>query len=121
MSRAHHNLVVWQQAIVLVKAVYALSERFPQSEIYGLTSQMRRAAISIPANIAEGVGRNGAKDRIQFFVITRGSLTELDTYIVLARELAYAQDTAVIDEIIDRVFGLIGGLINAERRKGAAG
>lgn len=119
MSRAHHKLVVWQQAIALVKAVYALSERFPQSEIYGLTSQMR-AAISIPANIAEGVGRNGAKDRIQFFVIARGSLTELDTYIVLARELAYAQDTAVIDEIIDRAFGLIGGLINAERRKSAA-
>lgn len=120
MARKHHDLVAWQQAIALVKTVYAVSERFPANEIYGLTSQMRRAAISVPANIAEGVGRNGAKDRIQFFVIARGSLTELDTYAVLAKELGYASDTHGLNQIIDQLFGLIGGLINAERRKGGS-
>ena len=73
----------------------------------------------MPANIAEGVGRNGARDRVQFLVIARGSLTELDTYIVLAKELGYASDTSEIEGIVDGVFGLIGGLINAEREKGA--
>ena len=119
MARKHYDLVVWQQAIVLVKAAYALSAGFPRSEIYGLTSQMRRSAVSVPANIAEGVGRSGNRDRIQFFVIARGSLTELDTYIVLAKELGYATDTSEIEEIVDRVFALIGGLINAERGKSA--
>ncbi|MCX7135662.1 MAG: four helix bundle protein [Proteobacteria bacterium] len=120
MARKHYDLVVWQQAILLVKAVYALSARFPQSEVYGLTSQIRRAAVSIPANIAEGVGRSGAKDRVQFFVIARGSLSELDTLIVLAKELGFASDTAEISGIVDRVFALIGGLINAERGKSAS-
>ena len=120
MARKHHNLVAWQQAIALVKAVYTLSGRFPRSETYGLISQMRRAAVSVPANLAEGVGRSGARDRIQFFVIARGSLTELDTYIVLAKELGYASDTSEIEGILDKVFGLVGGLINAERGKSAA-
>ena len=120
MARKHHDLIAWQQAIALVKNVYTLSGRFPQSEVYGLTSQMRRAAVSVPANIAEGVGRSGIKDRVQFFVIARGSLTELDTYIVLAKELGYASDTSEIEGIVDRVFALIGGLIKTERKKGTA-
>jgi four helix bundle protein len=120
MARKHHDPVAWQQAIALVKAVYAASERFPASEKYGLTSQMRRAAISVPANIAEGVGRSGAKDRIRFFVIARGSLTELDTYAVLAKEIGYTSDLYEPNKIIDQLFGPIGGLINAERRKGGS-
>lgn len=119
MARAHHNLVAWQQAIALVKAVYTLSEQFPPKEAYGLTSQMRRAAVSVPANIAEGVGRNGIRDRIQFLAIARGSLTELDTYAVLARELGYVSHTADLENAIDKVLALINGLMNAERRKGA--
>jgi four helix bundle protein len=118
MACKHHDPVAWRQAIALVKAVYAASERFPASENYGLTSRMRRAAISVPANIAEGVGRSGAKDRIQFFVIARGSLAELDTYAVLAKELGYASDLYELNKIIDQLFGLIGGLLNAGRRKG---
>ena len=120
MTRKHHNLAAWQQAIALVKGVYILSGRFPRDETYGLIAQMRRAAISVPANIAEGVGRSGAKDRIQFLVIARGSLTELETYIVLAKELGFATDTSAIEATVDDVFGLLGGLINAERGKSAA-
>jgi len=119
MSRQHHNLIAWQQAMALVKTVYEVSGKFPQSEVYGLVSQMRRAAVSAPANIAEGVGRIGSKDRIQFMAIARGSLTELDTYAVLARELGYVEDIGDLEHAIDNVLALVNGLINAERRKGA--
>jgi len=120
MKRKHHDLVVWQQGIALVKEVYRLSNRFPESEKFGLSSQMQRAAISVPANIAEGVGRNGSKERIQFLAIARGSLTELETHVIIARELGYSTDTQQLLELIDRVFALLNGLMNAERRKGAA-
>lgn len=120
MARAHHNLAAWQQAITLVKAVYTLSEQFPPKEAYGLTSQMRRAAVSVPANIAEGIGRSGTKDRVHFLAIARGSLTELDTYAVLVRELGYVSNTIELENAIDREFALLNGLMNAERRKGAA-
>jgi four helix bundle protein len=119
MVRAHYDVIAWQQAIALVKSVYALSAEFPSTEMYGLTSQMRRAAVSVPANIAEGVGRSGARDRVQFFVIARGSLTELDTLIVLAKELGFATDVSGVEGTVDRLFALIGGSINAERAKSA--
>lgn len=119
MARAHHNLVAWQQVIALVKTVYTLSEQFPAKEAYGLTSQIRRAAVSVPANIAEGIGRSGSKDRVHFLAIARGSLTELDTYAVLARELGYIKNTTDLENAIDREFALINGLMNAERRKSA--
>ncbi len=82
-----------------------------------MTSQMRRAAISVPANIAEGVGRAGHKDRLHFLNIARASLNELDTFIVLAQELGYAKDTGEPQELVDRVFALLSGLTEAERRK----
>jgi four helix bundle protein len=97
--------------------VYALSANFPPAEIYGLTSQMRRAAVSVPANIAEGVGRASNKDRLHFLAIARGSLNELDTYGVLAKELGFIRDTSNLESAIDAVSGLLNGLINAERRK----
>ncbi len=121
MRRKHHDLLAWQQGIVLVKAVYRLTQGFPQSELYALTSQMRRAAVSVPANIAEGMGRNSAKELLQYLTIARGSLSELDTYVVLARELEYSKDTTEIETTIDRVFGLIGGLINAHRKPSMPG
>ena len=119
MKRRHHDLLAWQQSIELVKVIYRLTANFPQSELYSLTSQMRRAAVSVPANIAEGLGRDSAKELLRFLVIARGSLTELDTYLVLTRELGYATNTEQADNQIDRVFGLLGGLINSRKKSSA--
>ncbi len=118
MKRKHHDLLAWQQGVALVKAIYRLTETFPNSELYGLTSQMRRAVVSVPANIAEGMGRNSAKELLQYLVVARGSLSELDTYLVLSKELGYASGTDEVEIQIDRVFGLIGGLINSHRKSG---
>ena len=119
MRRKHHQLVAWQVAVTLVKKIYETTKSFPQNEIYGLTSQMRRAAVSVPANIAEGAARTTTKEFLQFLSIARGSLSELDTYVVISRELGYLSDVAEAEALIDRVFGLIGGLINSERRVAA--
>ena len=110
------DLKVWEKAHHLTLQFYKATVGFPREELYGLTSQMRRAAISVPANIAEGMGRNTTKELLQFLIIARGSLTELDTYLVLARELGYTKETDDIETTLDRVFGLIGGLINANRK-----
>ena len=118
MKRKHYDLLAWQQSIEFVKIIYRLTESFPQSELYGLTAQMRRAAVSVPANIAEGMGRNSTRELLQFLIIARGSLSELDTFVVLARELGYAKSTEQADSQLDRVFGLVGGLINSQRKAG---
>ena len=116
MRRKHQDLLAWQLAIDLVKRVYSFTASFPREELYGLTSQMRRAAVSVPANIAEGAGRNSKKEFIQFLTIARGSLSELDTLVTIATELGYLAEPHEVRSLIDRVFGLIGGLINSERR-----
>ena len=116
MARAHHNLAAWQQAIALVKAVYTLSEQFPPKEAYGLTSQMRRAAVSIPSNIAEGAAGNSSKEFAHFLTLARGSLSELETQVVISRELGYIKDSAEIDALMDRVFRLVAGLIASNRK-----
>jgi four helix bundle protein len=78
-KRPHERLLVWRSGIALVVRVYRLTERFPSTERFGLTSQMRRAAVSIPANIAEGQSREGRKNYIRFVGLARGSLAELET------------------------------------------
>jgi four helix bundle protein len=83
----HKNLAVWQKAYRLVLAVYKSSDAFPKHEVYALTSQMRRAAVSIPANIAEGCGRNTTPDLARHLDIAMGSLSELDCYIMMVRDL----------------------------------
>ena len=118
MKRKHHDLLAWQQGIVLVKAIYRLTAGFPQSELYGLTSQMRRSAVSVPANIAEGMGRDSTKELLHFLIVARGSLSELDTYVVLSKELGFAPTTEEIESLVDRVFALLGGLINSHRKQG---
>ena len=75
--KAHHKLKVWQRSIEYVTQIYKLTERFPKSELYGLSSQMRRAAVSIPSNIAEGAARNSKKEFKQFLSISQGSAAEL--------------------------------------------
>jgi len=85
----HKKLDVWNKSIELVREVYLLTENFPKSEIYGLTSQLRRAAISVPSNIAEGASRNSARDRRRFYEIARSSLSEVDTQIEIALQLHF--------------------------------
>lgn len=87
--RSYRDLKVWQKAMGLVAAVYNLSRALPQSETYGLASQIRRAAVSIPANIAEGHGRDHIGDYLRHLSIANGSLMELETHFLLARRLSY--------------------------------
>ena len=116
-TRRHHNLMVWQEAMALVKMVYTATSKLPQSEIYGLTSQMRRASVSIPSNIAEGAARTGTKEFLQFLSVSRGSLSELETQIFIAKDLDYIKDEGEIIKQIDKLFGLIGGLMNSLRKR----
>lgn len=115
--RKHHDLLGWQEAMNLVKMVYSVSANFPQSEIYGLTNQMRRAAISIPSNIAEGAGRTGQKEFLQFLSISRGSLCELETQCILASDLGFISDSREIFIQIEKLFALLGGLMNSLRKR----
>ncbi|PIP76384.1 MAG: diversity-generating retroelement protein bAvd family protein [Ignavibacteria bacterium CG22_combo_CG10-13_8_21_14_all_37_15] len=89
--KSYRELIVWQKSISLVKMIYTSTQHFPKEEIYGLTSQIRRAAVSIPANIAEGQARNTTGEFIQFPGIAKGSLAELETLLILSENLNYMQ------------------------------
>ncbi len=86
---AYKNLDVWSKANELALSVYRVTKKFPKDELFGLISQMRRAAVSVPANIVEGYSRNTKKDRVHFYYFSRGSLTELEYYIDLSLQLDY--------------------------------
>lgn len=85
--QSYKDLLIWQKGVALVKSVYLLCEQLPKEEVYGLQSQMKRAAISIPSNIAEGYGRNYTQNYVQFLRIARGSLLELETQLIISKEL----------------------------------
>jgi four helix bundle protein len=115
----YRELTVWQRAIDLVEAVYRTSACFPREEVYGLTSQVRRAAVSVPSNIAEGHGRNTTKDFLSFLSIARGSLKELETQVTIAQRLNYITP-ANEDELLqlsNQVGRLITGLVKALRKR----
>jgi len=88
-AKRFQDLLVWQKAHHLVLAVYELTKSFPKSETYGLTSQFRRAAVSVPANIAEGFRRRGRADKVHFMNIAQGSLEECRYYLILSNDLGY--------------------------------
>ncbi|MEJ2061612.1 MAG: four helix bundle protein [Gammaproteobacteria bacterium] len=111
-GRRHHSLRVWQDAVRLVTTIYRLTENFPPDERYGLVSQMRRSAVSVPSNIAEGAGRGSEKEWLQFLFIARGSMSELETQIMVAENLGYIQSTGRLFEEIDKLFAQLGALIN---------
>ena len=101
------NLQIWQESMEIVKAVYTLTQSQPKEEIYGLTSQVRRAAVSIPANLAEGLGRGTPREMARFAQIALGSLYELDTLLHLSTELGYSsQDTVVELRLRERLTAL---------------
>jgi four helix bundle protein len=117
MRRNHRNLDAWKKAMDLVTMVYKATSSFPKDEQYGITSQLRRAAVSVPANIAEGFARNGTKELLHFLGIASGSLSELDTLIELAGKLGYINESEELCGQVDEVSGLTMGLAASIRRK----
>lgn len=112
--QSYRDLEVWQKAMELVVQCYQITKGFPVNEVYGLASQLQRAAVSVPANIAEGRSRQHNKEFIQYVSIAYGSLAELETHIEIAKRLGYiAADTAV--ELIDKT-STIGRMLNGLRR-----
>src|SRR5579864_5895777 len=113
-SGTYEDLRVWRRAMDLILEVYRCTALFPKQEIYGLTSQMRRSAVSVPSNIAEGKGRFSRKELLQFLFHARGSLLELRTQITIARELDYLSSTEgeTLTNHADEVGRLLNGLIN---------
>ncbi len=115
----YQELKVWQLGMDITVEIYKLTERFPNSEIYGLTSQIRRAAVSIPANIAEGHERDTTKDYLRFVSIARGSLAELETELLIASRLTYINQEATEQVLrqLDSLNRMISNLQKALRRK----
>lgn len=109
------ELIVWQKSIDLVTKIYKVTDKFPSSEIYGLTSQLRRASVSIPSNIAEGNTRRSKADYVQFLRIARGSCSEVDTQIIISKNLGFI-DIINFDELnssIIEISKMLNGLINS--------
>ena len=116
-KRPHESLQVWQDAMNLVEAIYRISADFPDSERFGPTAQLRRAAISIPSNIAEGAARRSTPEYLRFLSMARGSLFELDTQLQIAERLAYVADTPDAIELTNRVFARLNALIRSIQAK----
>ncbi len=115
MTRSHENLQVWQEGMALAKDVYSATASFPKEEIYGITSQMRRAAVSVPSNIAEGAARGSKREFLQFLNIARGSLMELETQIRLSKDLGFlkAHETLLVRS--NKTYALLNGLMASLR------
>lgn len=113
--RTYRDLIAWQKSFAVGIAVYRLTEQFPDRERFGLTVQIRRSAVSVPSNIAEGFGRGSTSDYVRFLKIARGSLYELDTQIQFALELGYLPDTAYsgLKESLDEAERVLAGLIRS--------
>lgn len=109
------ELIVWQKSINLVTEIYRITEKFPSNEIYGLTSQLRRASVSVPSNIAEGNTRRSKADYLQFLRIARGSCSEIETQIIISKNLGFIDDTifGTLSFNIIEISKMINGLINS--------
>ncbi len=113
------DLKVWQLGMLLAKEIYVLTREFPNHELYGLTSQIRRAAVSVPANIAEGHARDSTKDFMRFISIARGSIAEVETHLLLAESLSYCNNDHVqpLLEKCREESKMLSGLKNSLRRR----
>src|SRR5271168_1054341 len=114
MPDHYRNLIAWQKAKTLALNVYRCTRRFPKDETFGLSSQMRRAAVSVPSNIAEGKGRYSHKDLVHFLYQARGSLLQLETQISIARDLEYIDqpEFEVLESDTEELGRILNGLIN---------
>ncbi|HEY3167041.1 MAG TPA: four helix bundle protein [Candidatus Binatia bacterium] len=119
MEKPHKKLEAWNQSMDLVVEIYKATEQLPKQEIYGLTNQVRRAAVSIPCNIAEGAARQTKKEFTNFLHIAQGSLSELDTQIEIASRLGYldVECRTSLDEKMEPVDKMITGLIRHLSKK----
>jgi len=117
--RSFHDLIVWQKAMALAEASYRLTGAYPRQEIYGMVAQIRRAAVSVPANIAEGYGRESTGAFIQFLRIAQGSLKELETHILLSERLKLTANerTMVVRTECEEVGRLLRALIRSLQTK----
>lgn len=113
----YKDLVIWRKAMEVVREVYVLSGNFPKEELYGLTSQIRRSAISIPSNIAEGAARASRNEFMPFLSIARGSAAELETQLMLAEQLGFCQENQAIFEKIISIRQMINALRRSLREK----
>lgn len=123
---SYKDLLIWQRGMLIAEQVYELTQSFPSSEVYGITSQLRRAGVSIPSNIAEGFGRNATKSYINFIKIARGSLNELETQLILADRLNFTTNPDAFETLlkhIDEEGKMINSFINKleEKYRMAAG
>ena len=115
----YRELVVWQKAMDLVEKCYQLTRSLPSSETYGLSGQIRRAAVSVPANIAEGNGREHVREYLHHLSIANGSLMELETHLMIAARLEYL-DSANVSQVLEQtseVGKMLGGLIRSLKRR----
>jgi len=121
MSSSFRDLRVWQEAMKLASEIYKSTATFPKHEIYGLSQQLRRAAVSIPSNIAEGKGHHSDKEFVHFLFHARGSLLELQTQLMIAEELQYMSKTEANSQLAlaEAVGRALSGLINSLRTKAA--
>jgi four helix bundle protein len=119
MLESYRDLKVWQKAIDMVVGCYEISRRFPKDEIYGLTSQLRRAAVSVPVNIAEGYGRGSRKEYLQFLTIAQGSLKEVETHLIIAQRLDYLTQAQLKIALTrsDEIGKMLGSLIRSLKEK----
>ena len=117
MSKSYQDLVAWQKAMDLVADVYRFTSGFPREETYGLTSQLRRAAISVPSNIAEGQGRHGNGEFKRFLRLSLGSLMELETQVMIAERLGYLERKSAGAVLLQsaEIGRVLNGLINSLR------
>lgn len=114
MSKTFEDVEVWRKAHEFVLLIYRLTENFPKHELFGLTSQLRRAAVSVPANFAEGFKKTGLSDKLRFYNIAQGSLEECRYYLILARDLKYG-DVGGLQSDLERISKMLEAYMRAIR------
>lgn len=116
--KSYKELIIWQKAISLVKEIYVLTEKFPKSESYGITLQMRRAAVSIPSNIAEGYGRKSPKEYTQSYSIAYGSSLELETQLIISKDLSFTDKSNFnnCENLITEILKMLNSMVFKMRK-----
>jgi four helix bundle protein len=117
--KTHKDLDVWKMSVALVTEIYKLTSKFPKEELFGLSSQMRRASVSIPSNIAEDAARKSNKEFIQYLHISLGSCIELETQIIIAKNLTFATESEIeeINKSITSIGKMLNGLLSSIKKR----